>query len=148
MENQLPNRIHQKEPLPSLEEIKTFIDSSKTVKTFESLLKYLNSNYDFSEEIVSGGKKNGVMIRYRKSGKTLVNIFPEKKALAIVLVYGKKEVEVFEQEKTSFNPLLVNIFDNTEQLHDGRWMLIPLQDDSYLEDIKRMITIKKKPKNK
>lgn len=146
MEAQLPDRIYTKDPLPDLKELKTFISSKKAIKLFESLLKFLDDNYNFEQEIVFGGKNYGVMVRYRKNGKTLVSIFPEKDAIAIVLVYGKKEVITFEANRTVFDSYMTEIFDNTHQYHDGRWMLIRLNDNTLLPDLEKMIMIKKSVK--
>jgi len=146
MDTQLPERIYQQEPLPDLKELRKFISSKKTIKAFDSLLKFLEDNYNFEQQIFFGGKKFGVMLRYRKNGKTLVSIFPEKDAFSVVLVYGKKEVITFEANRESFSTFMTDIFDNTPQLHDGRWMLITLTDNSLLSDLEKMIMIKKSVK--
>ncbi len=145
MENHLPDRIYRKEPLPDMEEIQNFINNSMAINAFDDLVNHINNHYNFEQEICFGGKKFGVMLRFRKSGKTLFCIFPEKQGFSVVLIYGKKEVEQFEMNKNKFSEYLVNIFDNTPQLHDGRWMLISLKDSSYLSELKQMIAIKKKP---
>ena len=146
METQLPERIYREEPLPDLKEIRKFISSKKAIKAFDSLLKFLDENYNFEQQIVFGGKRFGVMVRYRKNGKTLVSVFPEKDAFSVVLVYGKKEVILFNANKDVFDPFIIDIFDNTPQLHDGKWMLINLNDSILLPDLEKMIMIKKSVK--
>ncbi len=148
METQLPERIYRKEPLPDMAEIKSFIKASKAVKAFDALLDFLNDNYNFEQQIVFGGQKFGVMVRYRKNGKTLVSIFPEKNAFSVVLVYGKKEVITFDAHKEEFSSDMITIFDNTPQLHDGRWMLITLKDSTKLAELEKMIIIKKSVKRR
>jgi len=143
MDKPLPDRIYTQKPLPDLEEIRKFIKLKKAVKAFDSLLLFLDENYNFEQEICFGGKKFGVMVRYRKNGKTLVSIFPEKNAFSVVLVYGKKEVIIFNAYKESFSEHFTTIFDETPQLHDGKWMLITLKDESLLPELERMIMIKK-----
>lgn len=148
MEAQIPERIYREEPLPDMAEIRKFIQSEKSVKAFDSLIDFLEENYNFDQEIFYGGKKFGVMIRYRNNGKTLVSIFPEKNAFSVILIYGKKEVILFNSEKDTFDPFYKSIFEKTPQLHDGRWMLIRLEDDTLFSDLKRMILIKKSAKKK
>lgn len=143
METPIPDRIYTQEPLPDLEEIRKFIKLKKAIKAFDSLLHFLDDNYNFEQEICFGGKKFGVMIRYRKNGKTLVSIFPEKNAFSVVLVYGKKEVIIFNAYKESFSAHFTTIFDETPQLHDGKWMMFTLKDESLLPELERMIMIKK-----
>lgn len=143
METQIPERIYCESPLPNIEEIRKFIKSKKAVKAFDSLLDFLDNNYNFEQEIYFGGKKFGVMLRYRRNGKTLISIFPEKNAFSVILIYGKKEVITFNAQRESFDTYFTSVFDNTPQLHDGRWMLITIKDENLLPELAKMIMIKK-----
>ena len=143
METQVPERIYSESPLPNIEEIRRFIKSKKAVKAFDSLLDFLDNNYNFEQEIYFGGKKFGVMLRYRRNGKTLISIFPEKNAFSVILIYGKKEVIMFNAQRESFDTYFTSVFDNTPQLHDGRWMLITIEDENLLPELAKMIMIKK-----
>lgn len=138
-------RMYNKEPLPTYDEIRDFIGAS-AVKNFDRIMGFIEENYDFDKEIVFGGKNYGVMVRFRKSGKTLVCLFPEKDGFSCVLIYGKKEIEQFESRKNEFSDYMVNIFNETKQYHDGKWQLIRISDDKYLNELEEMIKIKKKPK--
>lgn len=140
-------RIYKDDPLPTYEEIRAFI-GKKGVKVFNKLITHLNNNYNFQPEIYYGGKNYGVLIRYRRSSKTLVSIFPEKDGISIVLVYGKNEIKIFKERRKEFSGYLCKIFNTTKQYHDGRWLLIPMEDEKYLNEVIEMIAIKKKPNKK
>ena len=136
-------RIYQKDPLPKYTELRKFI--GKAVLPFDEIITFLDKNYDFQREIYFGGKNFGVMVRYRKNGKTLIQIFPEKDGFEIVLIYGKKEREIFESRKKDFPKYLTKIYDNTKEYHDGKWMLIRIENSKYNNELIEMIKIKKKP---
>lgn len=138
-------RIYTKEPLPDFETIRSFI-GEPAIQIFDQLIAFLDGHYDFTKEIYFGGKSYGVMVRYRKNGKTLLGIFPERDGFSIVLVYGKKEVETFEEARPEFSDYICKIFDTTKQYHDGRWLLIRIEDARYFDELIKMIKIKKKPK--
>lgn len=138
-------RIFQKDPLPKYEDLKSFI--GKSLSSFEEIINFIDEHYDFKMEIYFGGKNYGVMVRYRKNGKTLIQIFPEKDGFEVVLIYGKKEREAFESRKKEFSKYLVDIYDNTKQYHDGKWMLIRVENSRYNKELIEMIKIKKKPTN-
>jgi len=140
-------RIYNKDPLPSYDEIRNFIGDI-AVMQFDRLVEFVEENYDFDKEVYFGGKNYGVMVRFRKSGKTLLSIFPEKNGFSIVLVYGKKEIEQFENKKNQYSSFITSIYDATKQYHDGKWLLIRIEDDRYLNELIEMIKIKKKPKKK
>lgn len=136
-------RIYQKDPLPKYTELRKFI--GKAILPFDEIITFLDKNYDFQREIYFGGKNFGVMVRYRKNGKTLIQIFPEKDGFEIVLIYGKKERETFESRKKEFPKYLTKIYDNTKEYHDGKWMLIRIENSKYNNELIEMIKIKKKP---
>jgi len=136
-------RIYQKDPLPKYTELRRFI--GKAILPFDEIITFLDKNYDFQREIYFGGKNFGVMVRYRKNGKTLIQIFPEKDGFEIVLIYGKKERETFESRKKEFPKYLTKIYDNTKEYHDGKWILIRIEDSKYNNELIEMIKIKKKP---
>jgi hypothetical protein len=138
-------RMYNKEPLPTYDEIREFIGTA-AVKSFDRIMGFIEINYDFDKEIVFGGKSYGVMVRFRKSGKTLICLFPEKDCFSCVLIYGKNEIAQFESRKNEFSDYMVNIFDETKQYHDGKWQLIRISDDKHLNELEEMIKIKKKPK--
>ena len=58
--------------------------------------QYVENNYDFTPELLFSGKKYGWTIRYRKSGKTLCSLLPEKGAFTVLVVLGGKEVDNWE----------------------------------------------------
>ncbi|MDR0825267.1 MAG: DUF3788 domain-containing protein [Prevotella sp.] len=146
MVSHIHERIFNQDPLPDIKEIRKFIKLRKAVKAFDSLLVFLDENYNFEQEIYFGGQESGVMVRYRKNGKTLVSVVPEKNAFSVVLIYGKKEVITFNAQRESFSPHFISIFDETPQLHDGKWMLITLTDETLLPELEKMIMIKKSVK--
>ncbi|EKS4345357.1 DUF3788 domain-containing protein [Clostridium sporogenes] len=140
-------RMYNKEPLPTYDEMRCFIGNS-AVKNFDKIVTFIEENYDFNKEIHYGGKNYGVLIRFRRSGKTLLSLFPEKNGFSCVLVYGKKEIEQFESRRDEFSDYMKRIFNDTKHYHDGKWLLIRIQDDKYINELIEMIKIKKKPKKK
>lgn len=115
-------RMHIKDPLPTYNEIRNFIGNT-AIKRFDKLIAFIEKNYDFTKEICYGGKNYRVLIRFRRNKKTLLSIFPEKNCLSCVLVYGKKEIEQFENRKNEFSNYINTIFNETKQYHDGkRWI--------------------------
>ena len=130
---------------PSEKEILTTIGNAKL---WVELNNYLDQNYDFIPEKVFYGKKYGWTIRYRKSGKTLCSLFPEHGAFTTLVVLGTKEGAKVPQILDDLTPSSRQLLGNTKQLHDGKWVFIRLIDDRYVEDIKKLINIKRRPKKK
>jgi len=108
--------------------------------------QFIEGNYDFNKELAFFSKNYGWTVRYRKSKKTLISCFPEKGAFSALLVLGKAEAEKVNEIRTELNESFLSVFDNTEQLRDGRWMWIRILKQEDLDGLIKVIQIKRKAK--
>jgi hypothetical protein len=83
------------------------------------LRRFLKENYDIIPEMIFD-KKHGWDVRYRKSGKTLIKLTPEKGAVRILIVLGREESEKALSMRNELGPKMHKLIENTKQLHDGR----------------------------
>ena len=67
------------------------------------LRRFLEENYDMVPEMIFSGKY-GWDVRYRKSGKTLITLTPEKGAVRILIVLGREESEKALSMRTELSP--------------------------------------------
>lgn len=110
------------------------------------LHQFIENNYDFNKELAFFSKNYGWTVRYRKSKKTLVSCFPENGAFSVLLVLGRIEADKVNQVREELNENFLSIFDETEQLHDGRWMWIRILTQEDLKSLIKVIKIKRKIK--
>jgi hypothetical protein len=129
---------------PTEKQIHKFI-GKKALKPWKALHDFMVSNYDSELDLSYWGDKHGWILRYRKSGKTLVSFYPEKGGFTVQVILGKKEVEKFEGIRAKLSPDIVKIFDETEQFHDGRWLYIKQPEMGTTDDIEKLIQLKRKP---
>ena len=139
--------MFDKDTKPTEKDILRFLRKPASIVWID-LRSFLDINYDFVPETTFYGKKYGWTVRYRRSGKTLCSLFPEKGSFSILLVFGKNEIQKFEELKLEFSQEIVQLHDNTKKFHDGKWLWIRIHKSEDLEDVKMLITIKKKPKKK
>ena len=125
---------------------KEVLESIGNTEAWLDLRQYLGENYAFEPETVFYGKKYGWTIRYRRSGKTLCSLFPEKGAFTALVVLGKKEVERVLSSIDEYSDSVRGVIENTEQLHDGRWLWIRVLTLEDTADIKKLLSVKRKPK--
>lgn len=140
-------RMLDKGHKPSEKEILDYL-GGKAGKAWADIVSFLRASYDFSPELDYGGAKYGWSIRYRKSNKSLCTLHPEKGAFTILIVLGKKEVEQFEEHMNEFSTKAIQLFRSAKQFHDGRWLWIRILDESDIEDVKRLLVIKRKPRHR
>ncbi len=129
---------------PLEEEIVQFI-GEPAQEAWVKLKRFLQESYGIVPEM-NFSKKYGWHIRYRKSGKTLVTLFPEKGAFTALVVLGREESEKALSMQSELSPKMHKLIENTTQLHDGRWLWIRVLDDNDGGDIEKLLLIKRKPR--
>ena len=73
--------------------------------------------------------------------------FPEFKAFSILIVLGKPETARVETMKEKLNQKVRRVFEQTEQLHDGKWLWVRVSEQSDLESVQRLMGAKQKPQS-
>ena len=121
----------------------------KQASIWATIRKYLADYYSDCEPVFSiEGKNKNYVFRYRKSGKTLVTLYPEKASLVVLVVLGKNEVLKAESLLCKLSTKIKKLFLETSQLHDGRWLWIRPKSKSDVESIKALLSVKRRPKAK
>ena len=65
-----------------------------------------------------------------------------------LIIFGKKEREYFEIQKNEFPKYVCDCYDHSKTYHDGKWMFMNVNSLEQLEEVKKLIQIKKKPNRK
>jgi hypothetical protein len=129
---------------PVEKEITDFI-GEPAKEAWAKLRRFLKENYDIAPEMMFD-KKHGWDVRYRKSGKTLITLTPEKEAVRILIVLGREESAKALSMQKELSPKMYKLIENTKQLHDGRWLWLRLFKPEDVNDIEKLLPIKRKPK--
>ncbi|MFQ5905031.1 MAG: DUF3788 domain-containing protein [bacterium] len=114
-------------------------------RLWKQLREFLKDSYDFQPELQFLGRKYGWCYKYRRKGKTLCVLFPETKAFTVLITLGKKEIADFEGGFSAFSKDTQKLFADTRVYHDGKWLYKRVLTKTDLDDVKSLITIKKKP---
>ena len=137
-------RMLNKEHKPTEKEMLEWV--GKRVPLWSDLTEYLASHYDHVPQLDFCGKKYGWALGYRKSSKTLVTLLPEQDGFTALVILGKKEVAKTEPVFEKLSKKVQNIFHQTKQLHDGRWLWIRPSTRKDIESIKMLLNVKRRPK--
>ncbi len=111
---------------------------------WEGLTQFIADNYPIPGEWNFGGKNYGWNLWYRKSGKTLVTLYPQEGYFVSQIVLGKDQVEQALTLKLGKN--VGTVLTETPQLHDGRWLFIKVKTQKDLKDIQRLLQVKRRPR--
>lgn len=110
------------------------------------MVSFLRGNYRLDE--VAGMYYDVPCIRFRQGKKTIVSINLHKNYYEVQLVLGKAEREKFEAIKQELPLEIQDLYEKERTLHDGKWLLIRVDNLHTWEAVKKLILLKKKPNRK
>ena len=110
------------------------------------IVKFMRGKYRLDE--VAGMYYDTPCLKFRQGKKTIVSINLYKDHYDFQIILGKAEREKFEAIKHQFPIDIQNLYDSERTLHDGKWLLICVDNLHALEAVKKLILLKKKPNRK
>jgi len=135
------------EKVPADEELYSIMGEEK-FKIWSEVTGFIEMNYNIESMWDKGGKTGIYELKYRKGGKTLCALYPRELGMKILIIFGKVEREKFEGSRNAFSKYTNDLYENTQQYHDGKWMYLDCNSNLPIEDIKNLILIKKKTNRK
>jgi len=109
---------------------------------FETV-KFMRGKYMLDE--IGDGKNE---LKFKQGKKTILTIYLYEDKLVFLIIFGKAEREKFENIKSEFSRYIQDYYDNSKTYHDGKWMFINVLNLEVLEEVKKLMQIKKKPNRK
>ncbi len=129
-----------KEHQPTPQEISHALGSKQPL--WARLTQFISDHYQMPGELSFGGKKYGWNVWYRKSGKTLVSLYPQQEYFVAQIVLGKDQAEQALNLKLGGN--VQQVIQKAPQLHDGRWLFIQVRNEQDVQDVEQLLQIKKR----
>lgn len=117
------------------------------VNIFYDIVDVITLLYDMDQTWNNGGKKWAYEYKFRKSGKTLCAFYFKENILGFMIIFGKDERTKVEEIRNELSTDVLKTYDNAQTFHDGKWVMFNITDISILEDLKKLLFIKRKPKN-
>lgn len=99
----------------------------------------------FVPEWLFGGKKHGWSLRYKKS-KSFCTFIPEKGRFALQIVFGAAERDKVEAVRDTLSRGTQKQYDEATTYHDGKWLLLTVDSDKVVDDVMRLLAVKRRPK--
>jgi hypothetical protein len=129
---------------PSPEEVGVILGSAQPL--WMRLVDFIMTNYSMIGDMTYGGKNYGWNLWYRKSGKSLVSLYPQMNTFVAQVVLGREQVEI-----ALMLPLgdhISHVLRDTPSLHDGRWLFINITTEVDVADVEKLLFLKKRPARK
>jgi hypothetical protein len=110
---------------------------------WQRLTRFIADTYQMEGELSYGGKNYGWNLWVRKSGKSLVSLYPHAGSVVAQVVLGKAQVE--QALTLNLGEKVSRLLRETPQLHDGKWLFIPVTDETDAQDVEQLLLVKKRP---
>lgn len=131
-----------KDHQPTTQEVFRALGSKQPL--WERLTQFISDHYQMPGVLSFGGKKYGWNVWYRKSGKTLVSLYPQQEYFVAQIVLGRDQAA--QALKLEFGENVRQVIEDAPQLHDGRWLFIKVRSEKDVEDVEQLLQIKKRPR--
>jgi len=121
---------------------------SNAIMAWNKICDFMDQNYDMEPLWDYGGKYGKYVLRFKKGGKTICTLYVRDNQFGCWMILGQNERDKFERSRDDFTYEIQSIYDTTTVYHDGKWIMLELSDDHLVDDIEKMIIIKKRPNKK
>ena len=131
-----------KDRRPSSRQVSLMLGTKKPL--WDRLLKFIASRYQIPPDLSFGGKNYGWNLWYRKSGKTLISLYPQQHHFVAQVVLGTAQAE--EALRLKLGKKTRQAIEATPQLHDGKWLFLKVRNEKDVKDVEALLQIKKRPR--
>lgn len=121
-----------------------------SLPAWEALIGFIHEQYVVDELFTQGKPQSNYHseLKFRRGGKTLITFYIREGHFIASIVLGKLEREKFEARQAEFSEGFRRIYAETPILHDGKWLGLNMRDASFVNDITRLLIIKRRPNRK
>lgn len=130
--------------MPELSQIGAYIESP----LWSQLCTFLETTYDVKPSIEYSrcSAAPGWNIKYKKSSKALCTLYPHMAYFTCLVSVSSKQAMEAELLLSACSEYLRKLYWQTKPYNGGRWLMIDVRTQEILEDVKRLIVLRKKPK--
>ena len=121
-------------------------EKTELQRVSEETMRFMRGKYVLDE--VPGKYYDIDCLKFRQGKRTILSINIHEDHYDFQIIFGKAEREKFETRIGEFPLAIQDLYNKSQALHDGLWMLIRVDNLEMLEAVKQMIMIKKKPNRK
>lgn len=128
---------------PSIEQIMEYMNEY-TRDNWIKLFKFLDGNYKVNT-VISYSKCSampGWNVKYKKGGKSLCTVYPDKEYFTVLLVLKETEISKIMEQQNTYSEYFIDIMKKSGALNGCKWLMIGVDDESVLEDIQRAVLLK------
>lgn len=136
--------VYPKSQEPTLQQISDFIASP----LWNGLCTWAEQTYGIAPKVehstCSGAP--GWNVKYKKSGRALCTLYPDRGQFTALITVGAKEASEAELLLPTCSDDIKELFARTQTFNGARWLMIRISEEAVLEDVKKLIRLRVAPR--
>ncbi|MBB3186111.1 DUF3788 family protein [Microbacter margulisiae] len=108
------------------------------------ILQYLTHELHLKRDWKFYGVNYGWALRFNKSGKSVVAIYPDKNGITVQIILNKHQVAF--ALVSGLDTRIIQIIEDTESIYEGKWIYVKIDDNTGINEILKLIDIRIKIK--
>lgn len=131
---------------PSDEELLGYMDNP-VKKLWKGINDFIQEKYKTSPKMAYSkcSGKPGWNRKYKKSGKSLCTLYPEKGGFVALIVILQDSLPVVEAMYPDFEKEVVDVITSAQPLNGTFWLMVPVKNSRALENVKDLLVLKHNP---
>lgn len=110
---------------------------------WDRLAGAIESAYGLEPELAWFGKDSGWVVRYRRSGRSLLALLPEPERVRALVVIGPAAYPT--ASALALEPEVRAALDGAHAYPDGRWLWLDVATEAIADDVVRLVAVKSPP---
>lgn len=128
---------------PLMEEISSSMEAPGG-ELWDDLNQFIQERFHASPKVqysTCSGKR-GWNVKYKKSGKALVTLYPERSCYTALVVISLELASHLKESGTRLHPLIAGMLGKTKPYLGGLWLMIPVADKEIEDYLKNLLILK------
>jgi hypothetical protein len=104
---------------------------------WDSVISFIEEKYGVNGEFIFYGKNFGWALRYRKSGRVLIALYPGNEEYTVQIILNKHQIE--EVLESGITVETRELIERTTMIREGKWLYLKVDEEKNLDEIKTLI---------
>lgn len=128
------DKIH----MPTNEEVTEMLGGIQPI--WQELIRFIEIQCKGKGEFKFYGKNYGWALRFNKSNKSLVALYPSQNEFTVQIILNSMQVEKALEE--ALVSRIKNIIIDTPEIHEGKWIFINVTSEEDVIDVKKLLLVR------
>lgn len=126
------------EKAPTMRQIVLAVGKKR--RDWEDLCRSLSEDLRARSELKFYGKNYGWALRFRKGGKALASLYPDRDGFTVQVILPESAVRI--AATLNLGKTARDVLENAHPFPEGRWLFVRVKSRKDLLDVRRLIALK------